>query len=139
MVSSTKKHGFTLIEVMAALAVIGFILTSLSSLQFSLTRTTLKATGNFDRTWAMLSFLQESRQKIETGESTEQTKTVPALSLKLRYSRSKPPASSKLSQFKDLTIERVEAIGPAKDGHVQDTLVTFNYNAESHETRSNTA
>jgi len=102
-----KANGFTLIEVMMALAIVGFVFSAVLALQLSLTRTTLKSSQRFDRLWNMSLFLrQASLRPPPLGH--RRTKSLMNPPLRLSYERFKPKEASALHEIDNLVIEKVE-------------------------------
>jgi prepilin-type N-terminal cleavage/methylation domain-containing protein len=135
-------HGFTLYEVMIALAIMGFALAALSSLQIGLMRSVVRATERFDRMRYMNFFWQESRIKEDKDKEKKLTKMVREPEIALSYERTSPAKSSSLYkidnlELKGLALERIEARWPIVGGESQDTMISFIYNPErKHESRN---
>ncbi len=121
------KHtnGFTLIEVMIAVAIIGVVLTALSSLEISLMKTTTRTSRRFNTVWAMSFFLNEAHLKFH--DKDKETKTIKEPAMTLTFERIPAPKESSLASCKDLKIERVQAHYKTLAGSKQDTMITFKY------------
>ncbi len=129
------KQGFTLIEVMISLAIIGLVLTALSGLQIGLMRTAVQSSERLKRIREVVAFFNEARVKEpETGKKVISENK--ELNLKLTYEHKRPPKESSLFKLKDLMIERVsaqwEGRGPKARARtsMQDRFVTFIYKPE---------
>lgn len=134
MIRSSPRSGFTLIEVMISLAIVGLVLTSLGGLQMALLRATMKSTGRFERLRSMLFFLEDSRIKESSSKEQERgkkiTKELKEPALKLTYERFAPAKKSSLYRQKDLKIERVTGEWKGATRKQQDSIITFIYTPE---------
>ncbi len=102
-----KAGGFTMIEVMMALAIMGLVFSAVLALQLSLSRITVKSSQTFDRLWNMSLFLrQTSLRPPPLGH--RRTKSLIDPSLRLSYERFKPKEASALSELENVVIEKVE-------------------------------
>jgi prepilin-type N-terminal cleavage/methylation domain-containing protein len=119
------KSGFTLIEVMMAVAVVGLVLTALATLEIGLMRGTIKTSLRFDRLWHMVFFLQEARTK--TLDKDKDTKVIKVPDMTLNFERTVLPKESALAGFEDLKLERVTARYKKNTGTGQDSVITFKY------------
>lgn len=134
------RSGFTLTEVMAALAIIGFALTALAALQIALTRSTVKATKVFERIWTMAHFLNtvQTKDKKELKENKRLTKTLEQPALKLIYEIKEIPKNSSLGDLKNLKIEQVIAQWKGPTREVNDTIITFKYEQQDEDGHKST-
>lgn len=119
------KAGFTLIEVMMAVAVVGLVLTALATLEISLMRGTIRTSLRFDRLWNMVFFLQESHTK--TLDKDKDTKTIKVPDMTLNFERLEMPKESMFASFEDLKLERVTARYKKTSGTGQDRVIMFKY------------
>lgn len=120
-----NNNGFTLVEVMIAVAIIGIVLTALASLEIALMRGTVKTSTRFDRLWHMLFFLNESR--LKKVEKDRLSKTVKDPEMTMTFERISMPKESSLADMTDLFIERVQSSYKIKQGTIKNTIMTFKY------------
>jgi len=124
------KKGFTLLEVMVALAIIVVMATTVLGVQMTMMRTTSKATAVFERLWHMTNFLRKAEIEsiVPESDSFEKRIKVSRPALELIYTIKKPSKNSKLSAYKDLFIERVDSTWISEQSKKNsDALITFLY------------
>lgn len=130
MNNARRLRGFTLIEVMVALAVIVVMATTVLGVQMTMIRTTARATGVFERLWHMVTFLRKTEMEatIPKSESFEKRAKVGSPALELVCTIKRPSKKSKLSVYKDLFIERVDGTWANEQNRKNsDALITFLY------------
>lgn len=103
----TKNFGFSLIEAILAIAIVGFMLTGLLGLQFTLLTTTFKAHRRLDPLILLKNFLYETERKILEDPKNKQTKfnkTLEDNTEELIIEIKKTEKNKSLINFKDLLI-----------------------------------
>lgn len=122
--SPHSLSGLSLIEVMATLALLSFVMLALSSLQAGLLRTAVKTKDRVDRIIAMKNFLEEAHyQRWKRGEIHERSVN----DLHLKYEQNAPVAGSLLEKYKELVIEKVTVTWKGLLGEQKDYLINFVY------------
>ncbi len=117
---SHKKPGFSLIEVMLALAMFGVTITVLLSLEGTLLSQVFNYSRAIDKIIAMKNFFYEMQQEEEHAQTRELG------NLKLTYSEKNSGAlneKSPLKKIKNLIVVRVDGTLRTKT----DSLITFIY------------
>lgn len=127
-----KQHGFTLIEVMIALAVAAAVLTALGGLQVSLVRTTTQATQRLERIQRMIFFWRQVYQQLIPPKKRI-TRTLTDPNIKLIYDQRPIAKGSSLAKIEDLVIEQVTAEWSSGRNNRQEKIVTFRYKPKEHE------
>ncbi len=129
---SKNKSGFTLVEVLLALTIIGLVLSPIFVIQSSVLRSTSKAAQIFTRLLIAKDFLID--QQFEHADSdqavtTERKITVPPT--KLVFSSKKVPDNSSLKKIKNIMVESVAFEWTDAQGRKQQQkLVTFSFKPE---------
>ncbi len=121
------KTGFTLIEVLIAVAMIGLLLSPLFITQGSLLLSVADRARMFERILKAKNFYWSAKQKAEKQEKPEFTlnKKVDNPQMILKYQVTQPSGKSALKDFKDVYHEQVKI--EWQDGRVkrEDALVSF--------------
>lgn len=119
--------GLSLIEVMCALALLSFVIVSLSSLQASLLRNAVKTIERVERIIALNNILHEAHYEEWDENDEKHDKKLEELGLHVSYQRQSIPETSSLSKYEDLFIEKVEVTWSGLFGEQKDQLITFVY------------
>ena len=128
--SSSNHAGFTLIEVLLALAIIGLVLTPIFLGQAFIVRSNGRASRYLASLFAAKKYLAET----ELGLSAEVSETASEKKIDnprtvLRYELKKIPPTSSLKNFKNVLIERV-SWADMRTPKKQDSILTFLYKPE---------
>lgn len=132
MIHSKNHKGFTLIEVMFAVAIVGIILIPLMANQSALFYRLLNLSRKSTRIFFMDFFLQESLQKNNDEKASKEKKfDDPAVTLAITTKKIEKEKAFK--RFNN--IERVQVTGKWEDNNrkIQDSIVTFLYKPETRE------
>lgn len=124
-----NKVGFTLIEVMFALAIAAFILTSLYILQSGALTGVLKYSAHYHRMIYAKNFLLNTRRVREESKNTKQFKLEkkeedPETYLKYSFGLVE---KGSLKELKTIFVEKVEINNEAKQKQPSATLLTLTY------------
>lgn len=126
-----NKPGFTLIEVLLALAIIGMVLTPIFLIQQMVLRRSSAGANLFSRIIQAKDFLidQQFENMQETQASTAERKiTNPPTTL--TFSSKKIPENSALKKFKHIMVDSVTMQWTEQNKKRQETLVTFSFKPE---------
>jgi prepilin-type N-terminal cleavage/methylation domain-containing protein len=132
---SRPKKGFTLIEVLLALAIIGMVLTPILMIQSMIVRNTSKYSRLITRILQGKKFLIDSEIALtaDLDQSTAEKKVFnPETSMK--YEMNKIPDGSALKKFKRIYKEAVTLQWRDQQGRHQEQIVTFIFRPESKKT-----
>ncbi len=126
------KAGFTLLETLIAVAIIGVLLSPLLITQGSLLRAVAQQVRAFERILDAKNFLWTARLQAEKQDKPEFTmdKTVPDRQLTLKYQVAPIDKKSALKDFKHVYRERVELTWQQDGRTKKDELVTFVFKPE---------
>ncbi len=128
MIIKKTTSGFTIIEVLIALAIAMVMLAPLLNLQGFIIRQTSRMSDATRRTLAAQEFLITTRaQTPEDAYEFSQEKKVPFLDLTLLYTLSKVGTQSKLTKQDDLYHETVAMTYQENNKTKRDYLVSFIY------------
>ena len=124
---SVSRQGFSLLEVMAALAIMGLVLVALSGLKVALLRSVARDTAELERSFVLENFFYEARMK----NRKEFSKELEHLEVVLTYRRTPCAAESTLSTIPDIFVEFAEV------AQRREKFVSFLYQKpdEKHEKR----
>lgn len=132
MIISKNKSGFTLIEVLLAMAIIGLVLTPIFAIQMAVLRGNSRAKDILERIFLGKQFLIDNSFQLTSSEQEKRVeKKVDKPATTLLYELRKIPENSPLKKFKNVLIESVlmewvDARGKKR----QERLVTFIYKPE---------
>ena len=122
-----NRSGFTLIEVLIAVAIIGVAIMPIYNIQTTLLARVSKYTGAFVRTLYAKSFLNESQLSLQAGKELEKEKKVPGPSMKLIFERGAVPSGSSVKKFKNIVLDRVTVEWQEGKAKRKEQFVTFTY------------
>lgn len=130
-----SRRGFTLIEVMFAVAIVGIILIPLLANQSTLFSRILTISRTSTRIFSMDFFLQESLEKTVKQEKPITEKKIDDPPTTLSLSSKKIDKEKVFKRFHN--IERVQVSGKWEDNNrkKQETMVTFVYKPEERENK----
>lgn len=121
-----KRSGFTLIEASLAILIIGFSITTLISLQMSLSKGVYSAHNFIERIAAIKNlFAKADFEKYYKSGNKEINLEDPKT--KLVYSTEKVEKHNALKAFKNILIEKVDAEWQGAFGKKKETLITFRF------------
>ena len=103
--SMHKNRGFTLIEVLLAMAIFMFAMMPLIDLGSMLLTQASRRARNMQRMLMAESFMFENRILQRYGQSPKKSKKVPELDTTLTYQTK--PVSAELKSFKNVAVEQV--------------------------------
>lgn len=132
MMDFKNKPGFTLIEVLLALAIIGLVLSPIFVIQSAVLRSSSKAASLYTRLLNAKDFLID--QQFEHADSDQPATTERKVAnppTNLVFSSKKIPENSSLKKFKNIMIESVSMEWTdAQNKKRQEKLVTFAFKPE---------
>lgn len=128
-----NKSGFTLIEVLLAMAIIGLVLTPIFSIQLSVLRSNSKASQTLARIFLGKQFLVENEFSLKADEQEKRIeKKIDRPPTTLIYQLGKIPENSALKKFKNVLLETVTMQWVDRQGKKrQEKLVTFVHKPET--------
>jgi prepilin-type N-terminal cleavage/methylation domain-containing protein len=126
------RPGFTLIEVLLAMAIIGLILTPIFAIQLGVMRSNARASETLQRIFFGKQFLVDNEFQLKPEEQEKRIeKKLEKPPTTLIYELKKIPENSALKKFKDVLIESVIMQWIDRQGKKrQERLVTFVYKPE---------
>jgi prepilin-type N-terminal cleavage/methylation domain-containing protein len=127
---NSQQPGFSLVEVVLTLVVIGIVVSALLALQGNLLRAVYSATGRLARAISMKNFLVESHIKQWADSNQTQQKTIDNPPVKLTYQTKKISESSSLKKLNDLVIEQITCSWQGRVTEGQETMISLLYKPE---------
>jgi prepilin-type N-terminal cleavage/methylation domain-containing protein len=126
------ENGFTLIEVLLAMAIIALVLTPIFSIQLAVMRGNSRASQALSRIFLAKQFLVENEFQLKPAEQEKKIeKKIEKPATTLIYALKRIPENSALKKFKDVLIESVLMQWVDRQGKKrQERLVTFVYQPE---------
>lgn len=120
---SDRKSGLTLIEVVLTILIVGISVTSILSLQGTLSRGVFSAHNMLERiSYIKNMFVTADKDKLYTKDAPVEKK-IEDPSLQISYSRKKSP----LKNFEHIIIEQVDAQWPSVLGTRKESFITFRF------------
>lgn len=131
MMNLKNRDGFTLIEVLIALGMIGLVLTPIFVVQSTVMKTISNYSEQLVRVFAGQAFLgQMHMQQVLDPDLAQETKKIDDPESTLEYSFDDIDEQSSLSSFKDVGLQEVVVNWDSIEGKEQVTLATFFYDPE---------
>ncbi len=131
-----SRNGFTLIEVLLAMAIIGLVLTPIFNGQSAISRSVSRARRAFGGILAAKKFLIDTEFNLAPEAQTFTTSKKSDEGITLKYELKKIPDSSALKKFKNVLIQSVTIQAPQTQSKKQERLVSFIYKPESSSEKS---
>jgi len=132
----SRSHGFVLMEVLAAIAVIGVVMTPIIVLQGNMSRRVFSSSQQMQQIVFAQKFLVETQQKIQGMEAEPREYTVEQLAADnntvLRY-KLYPAKAGSLAEIPGLLIERVDIATKGRSESIL-SMVSIVYKPEQKET-----
>ena len=124
-----NKSGFTILETIVAMAMIGAVVTLIVMMNSTVLQRARIASDRLDRMVLFKRFINEARSKTDgkTGELVNYEVEHPTPPTKLRYQRSRPAQNSMFAAIKDIYIERATAQWQTAGQPMTETVVTATY------------
>ena len=123
-----KNHGFTLIEVLLAMAIFMFAMMPLIDLGSMLLTQAARRARNMQRMLMAESFMFENRMLARFGQAPKKSKSIPELETTLTYQTKS--VSPELKVFKNVAIEQVIIEWKERGKKRVERLVSFMPKAE---------
>ena len=129
---SGSANGFTLIEVLLAMAIIGLVLTPIFAIQLAVLRSNARASSTLSRIFLGKQFLVENEFQLKPDEQEKRIeKKIDKPATTLTYELKRVPENSALKKFKNILIESVTMQWVDRQGKKrQERLVTFAFKPE---------
>jgi prepilin-type N-terminal cleavage/methylation domain-containing protein len=124
-VKKKLSSGFTLIEVIVALVILGLSVGTIFRFQGQLIRGTLNAHNLIERLPIIKNMFVQAAQEKWYDQDEPKTKKDDALSMTLVYSIKKVPETSALKAIENVRIEKVDAEWPGLLVPKKESLMTF--------------
>lgn len=132
---TSYQSGFTLIEVLLSVAIVGLVLTPILMLQSMIVRNTGKHTNNLIRIYEAKKFLLDSEISLAPGvDHATQEKKITKPPATLVYEYNKVSQESALKKFKNIYRQMVTIQWRDQSGKHQDRIVLYTYKPESKKT-----
>jgi prepilin-type N-terminal cleavage/methylation domain-containing protein len=132
MIHFKNNHGFTLIEVLLAIAIVAMSMSTIFVLQMASMRSITRYSRLIERFIQAKNFFLESRAAIsDTTRELVLEKMVKKPDLKLKYEIKGVSSDSPLKKFRDIRTEMVTLQWYDGNRERKDTLVTFIFKPES--------
>lgn len=131
MIVFKNESGFTLIEVLLTLSIVGLVLTPILMLQSMLVRNTNKRTQMIDRMYAAKKFLIDSEVALapDANESSADKKIANPPTT-LRFELKNVSSNSSLKKFKSIKQASVTSTWTEPGAKRQERIVTFLFRPE---------
>lgn len=129
---NNSKSGFTLIEVLLAMAIIALVLTPIFAIQLAVMRGNAKASQALSRIFLAKQFLVENEFQLKPDEQEKRIeKKIERPATTLIYELKRVPENSALKKFKNILIESVLMQWVDRQGKKhQERLVTLVHHPE---------
>lgn len=125
MMHFRNRSGFTLIEVVIAVAIIGIAILPIYTIQNTLLSRVSRYTSEFIATLYAKAFLNDSQLSLQAGKELEKEKKIPGPALKLTFERGAIASGSSVKKFKNIVADRVIIEWQDGRGKRKEQLVTF--------------
>lgn len=126
-----KQPGFTLIEVLLALAIIGLVLTPIFLIQSAVLRRTSAGAQQFLRIIQAKDFLIDQQfENMQEAQAATAERKITNPPTTLSFSSKKIPDNSALKKFKHIMIDSVTMQWTEQNKKRQEKLVTFSFKPE---------
>jgi type II secretion system protein I len=130
------RSGFTLIEVLLAMAIIGLVLTPVFTGQSAISASVARARRAFGAILAAKNFLIDTEFNLAPDARTFATSKKSDEGTILKYELKPLPDSSSLKKFKNVLIQSVTIQSPKARSKKQERVVTFIYKPEKSSEKS---
>lgn len=123
------NDGFTLVEIVLTLALIGAVLTPLLAIQYNILGSTIRSYARLSRTFLMENLLGETAQQLLSDEKEikPSEKKFDEYQTVIRAEAINLPGSSSLKEFDDITLIRVKATWQELGLNRQETMIGLRY------------
>ena len=124
--SSSSRSGFSLMEVLAAIAIFSIIMSPLFILQGTVYTRLVRSAQRLQRTWFAQAFLERAHEKLKADTTTfTADEEQPFPHTQLHYELSHVSSDSPFASLKDLYVESVSARWRTQGEEEKSHLVTF--------------
>lgn len=129
--SKNKSSGFTLVEVLLSLAIIGIVLTPIFLIQSLVLRRTSAGARQFSRLMNAKDFLVDQQfENIQEAQEVSAERKITNPPTTLVFSSKKLPENSALKKFKHIMLDTVTLQWTEQNKKRQEKLVTFTFKPE---------
>src|SRR5262249_35030348 len=127
MIVFKNNSGFTLVEVLLAMAIIGLVLTPIFAIQLGVMRANARASQALSRIFLAKQFLVESEFQLKPEDQEKRIeKKIEKPAMTLIYELKRIPENSALKKFKNILIQSVLMQWVDRQGKKrQERLVSF--------------
>lgn len=128
MIRFKNHNGFTLIEVLISVALIGIIMISIFALESTMFRAIVRWSHRVERMLHVVPFIARTRLDTQQSEKKEAEKEIRKPKTAVRYSRADLPKESSLGALQGLEKEEVALSWTEFQTKRSDAYVAFVYN-----------
>ena len=128
MIPSKNNSGFTLIEVMLAIALIAMAMTPLLVMQSSAVRAVAKISTRLQRIFLAENFFIEARAEAGDEKNFSLDKKIESLDTQLVFERKSIDSKSSLAKIDNLVLDRIQASWQDNNKQQKEVLVSLRYN-----------
>ncbi len=107
MIVFKNKNGFTLLEVLISMTIMGILMTSIFILQGGTFKSIVSWSRRLDRFAAGILFMTQTRMEKEAEPTIDQVKKLETPAANMHYQMIEVPKESSLKDIKNLYLERV--------------------------------
>ena len=122
-----NRSGFTLIEVVIAVAIIGIATIPIYTIQSTLLSRVSRYTTQFIATLYAKAFLNESQLSLQAGKELEKEKRIPGPAMKLTFERGAVASGSSIKKFKNIVADRVIIEWQEGKNKRKEQMLTFTF------------
>lgn len=129
LLANPKKSGFTFVEIMLAMFMVGFLLTSLLGLQETVFSGVVKYASRFERLFLLKDQLFAAALARAKDPSVKNDKKEPVEKenppTTLTYTEKKPAKQSAISKYANITVQKAQASWQIFTGEYKQVLISY--------------
>ena len=130
MIVFKNKNGFTLLEVLISMTIMGILMTSIFILQGGTVKSIVSWSRRLDRFAAGILFMTQTRMEKEAEPTIDQVKKLETPAANMHYQMIEVPKESSLKDIKNLYLERVTLKWQDGKKKGEETIVMFHHRPE---------